>query len=1118
MPLTSSAPTSLAKDTYRNQTLVILDAGIENLPSLMADLSDTDFLVLDPTQDGITQITAVLETCQSISSLHLVAHASPGQLRLGNTQLSYSNLNQYAGQLKSWARVLQGGDILLYGCRVAAGALGHLFLQQLHQFTGANLAASKQPIGRVGSKRNWELDTQLGKVQTPLIFSEHLQANYSGRFETVNFSTNTDTVIESEGTLFSFMFEVDGAIPSGGSVIRLEGSIPQAINQFDLFQLDFSGLAGQPEDVSPNLDFSAFEITIVEPTASINLPVFNDFVDDSPQEITWTVTPVSLGTTVSDGSATVTIFDDPSEVPSPPSPEPEVSLTSDMTTLVEDEGTDVTFTLGLNEPPPSEGLLVDIGTGQPFALGDFDVFPPPPQASATGGQLVAGFPDNSGFTFAIQEQTATITLPIFDDPDRTGDGSVTDPNGPLRNDDIGVEQITFSIAPGDGFTIAPDSGSVTLTLADTRGQLNAPVAEDDAATTTEDAVLDVVAAEGLLANDSDAEGDNLNILEVNGEATLVGQEITLSSGALLTVNEDGSYTYDPNGQFDNLNSGETVTDSFEYTVTDNQFASEGELNTDTAIANITINGVGQDIDPTEPVVSFSTTPEVISEAEGNALVLNFNVDGNIPAEGIEVSLTGDFPRILREFTAGQVRFDDNLEPSIFRFDEGVANSAVGGELDLFALDDDPNSDGFFSDFSFTINEPTASLTFPVLDDVIEEEDATFTYTLADGEGFSVDPQANSSTFTVTDGVEPNVGPTIGVTATPTELIESEQTRIELTFTATGELPAEGVVLALDSGVPRAIAEFDVTASNPRDSEDELSVQGPVVTGGNIVGSNEFASSLLFRMTEPTATLSVEVFEDDVAEGLENFTFELLDGEGYEVDPDASAFSITIDDDVDGDDGSDLTADIVGTDAGETLVGDETDNIIDALGGNDTVAGGLGNDVILGGSDDDILRGDRNSRSTQDGEPGGDDIIFGGAGSDRIGGKTGNDILSGDAGDDQIWGDDGDDIIMGVTGNDILVGDNFSDGSGSDLFVFGNGDGTDTILDFEVGIDQIGLVEGELAFEDLTLTQDGNNTLLGVASSGEVLAVLNDVQASALNEDSFATVPDVSNPQEALQII
>ena len=147
-----------------------------------------------------------------------------------------------------------------------------------------------------------------------------------------------------------------------------------------------------------------------------------------------------------------------------------------------------------------------------------------------------------------------------------------------------------------------------------------------------------------------------------------------------------------------------------------------------------------------------------------------------------------------------------------------------------------------------------------------------------------------------------------------------------------------------------------------------------------------------------------------------------------------------------------------------------------------------------------------------------DIIFGGDGSDRIGGKAGNDILSGDAGDDLIYGDDGDDILMGVTGNDVLVGDNFSNGGGSDTFVFGNGDGTDTILDFEVGIDRIGLVEGELAFANLTLTQDGNNTLLGVADNGETLAVLNNVQASALDESSFEIVPDVSNVEEALVLI
>ncbi|MEM9002142.1 MAG: hypothetical protein AAGE59_01315 [Cyanobacteria bacterium P01_F01_bin.86] len=215
--------------------------------------------------------------------------------------------------------------------------------------------------------------------------------------------------------------------------------------------------------------------------------------------------------------------------------------------------------------------------------------------------------------------------------------------------------------------------------------------------------------------------------------------------------------------------------------------------------------------------------------------------------------------------------------------------------------------------------------------------------------------------------------------------------------------------------------------------------------------------------------------------------------------------------------STIEFDIVGTEDAETLVGDAEDNNIEGLGGDDTIAGGLANDLILGGDGDDVLRGDLNSRQTQDGEPGGDDIIFGGEGSDRIGGKAGDDILSGDAGDDIIWGDDGDDILMGVTGNDILTGDNGSSGSGSDTFVFGNGDGTDTITDFEVGTDFIGLVEGELVFENLTFTQDGANTLLGVSSTNEALAILNNVQASALDASSFVIVPDVSNPSEALAI-
>ena len=180
------------------------------------------------------------------------------------------------------------------------------------------------------------------------------------------------------------------------------------------------------------------------------------------------------------------------------------------------------------------------------------------------------------------------------------------------------------------------------------------------------------------------------------------------------------------------------------------------------------------------------------------------------------------------------------------------------------------------------------------------------------------------------------------------------------------------------------------------------------------------------------------------------------------------------------------------------------NVTQGTSGNDTLVGGMNSDdVILGGDGDDVLRGDLNNRSAQTGEAGGDDLIYGGAGSDRIGGKSGNDRLFGDAGDDQIWGDDGDDIIRGGEGNDILTGDNFSGGRGTDTFVLAIGEGSDTIVDFEVGIDLIGLAGG-LSFGQISISQQNNQTAI-IAAADETLAVLQGVNASALGESSFVVV-------------
>ena len=103
--------------------------------------------------------------------------------------------------------------------------------------------------------------------------------------------------------------------------------------------------------------------------------------------------------------------------------------------------------------------------------------------------------------------------------------------------------------------------------------------------TDQDTPISINATNGAVGNDIDGEGDTLTISQVQGSVASVGSQIMLGSGALVTVNADGSFDYDPNGAFDGLTAGETGTDSFTYTVSD------GSGGTDTATVTITVNGI-----------------------------------------------------------------------------------------------------------------------------------------------------------------------------------------------------------------------------------------------------------------------------------------------------------------------------------------------------------------------------------------------------------------------------------------------------------------------------------------------------------------------------------------------
>ncbi|MCS5711810.1 Ig-like domain-containing protein [Candidatus Berkiella aquae] len=166
------------------------------------------------------------------------------------------------------------------------------------------------------------------------------------------------------------------------------------------------------------------------------------------------------------------------------------------------------------------------------------------------------------------------------------DGSYTyNPNGVfnyLAAGSQGIDSFTYTMHDAEGLS---SSATVTITI---NGVNSAPVAVDDSNTTDANAIINVntiVDPHNLLINDTDDVGDTHSISEVNGVAANVGNQITLASGALLTVNADGTYNYNPNHMFDSLAQGSSTTDSFTYTLQDS-----GGL-TSTATVIITINGV-----------------------------------------------------------------------------------------------------------------------------------------------------------------------------------------------------------------------------------------------------------------------------------------------------------------------------------------------------------------------------------------------------------------------------------------------------------------------------------------------------------------------------------------------
>ncbi len=110
----------------------------------------------------------------------------------------------------------------------------------------------------------------------------------------------------------------------------------------------------------------------------------------------------------------------------------------------------------------------------------------------------------------------------------------------------------------------------------------APVADNDASMTDEDTPVNI----DVLDGDTDSDGTVAGVTLINGQTAMVDQPVILVSGATATLLADGTIDYDPNGQFEALNNGASDSDSFTYTIEDNDGAASNA-----ATVTVTINGV-----------------------------------------------------------------------------------------------------------------------------------------------------------------------------------------------------------------------------------------------------------------------------------------------------------------------------------------------------------------------------------------------------------------------------------------------------------------------------------------------------------------------------------------------
>ncbi len=252
--------------------------------------------------------------------------------------------------------------------------------------------------------------------------------------------------------------------------------------------------------------------------------------------------------------------------------------------------------------------------------------------------------------------------------------------------------------------------------------------------TGENTPLVINAATGVLTNDRDVDGDTLTVTHLNGNASAIGVPTAIASGATVTLNADGSFTYNPGTAFDSLAAGATASDSFTYTISD------GNGGTETALARIVIVGTND-----EQLISTNAGRTVAENSTGTVInntdlqttdvdnptsqlvytITTATSNGTLRRSGIALSGSSTFTQA--DIDAGLITYDHNgSETSSDSFSFSVDDGAGSASTGTFNITVTPINDN-----SPVITSNGGGLTASI--NVAENSTAVTTVTATDGD-------------------------------------------------------------------------------------------------------------------------------------------------------------------------------------------------------------------------------------------------------------------------------------------------------------------------------------------------------------------------------------------------